>query len=91
MKTARCYDLYGMFYWNKYVANRERRDFLEACLPHYEKNLDIHEVVLGPLHPNTVRALKDVIIVLQTLGRKDEAEELSKKLPETKEVVKNTT
>lgn len=44
MKTARCYDLYGMFYWNKWMSNQDRRDWLYACLPYYEKQLEITEV-----------------------------------------------
>ncbi len=44
MKTARCYDLYGMFYWNKWMSNKDRGDWLDACLPYYEKQLEITEV-----------------------------------------------
>ena len=86
MKTARCYDLYGMFYWNKWTANKEKRELLEACLPYYEKQLEIVEVILGPYHPNTVRAREDVAIVLKTLGRTEESDALFKLQPVDREV-----
>lgn len=82
IQTARCYQLYGQLYWNRYARlDPQRRDWLESSLPLYGQELEIQEELLGPIHPITVRARQDNIIVLTSLGRKGEAEKLTEKQP----------
>ncbi|XP_064648188.1 TPR repeat-containing protein DDB_G0287407-like [Lineus longissimus] len=72
-KLARCYQLFAQLYWNTYVTFEPLEDYLLKALDLYKKELAIQEELLGSLHPTTVRAREDVIIVLETLNRNDEA------------------
>lgn len=71
-------------YWNN-TASRRRLDVpadaMDRCLDLYKKELEILEEVLGPIHPTSVRSREDVVIILQNLGRNEEANELQKKQP----------
>ena len=48
-------------------------EYLLKTLNLYKKELEIQEELLGSLHPTTVRAREDVIIVLESLNRNDQA------------------
>lgn len=50
----------------------------EAGLPHARRSLEIRRKTLGDAHPDTVASLNAVVTVLQSLGRTDEAETLSR-------------
>ena len=79
-KTARCVQLWGMMYWNR------GRSTYGQSLGWYQKELDILETIHGKLHPNTVRSREDVAIILQRLGRTEEAEVYLKQQPKDKQV-----
>ena len=32
LKTSRCYQLWGQMYWNRYVHDKSRTDWLQTCL-----------------------------------------------------------
>ena len=70
--TARTYQLFGQLYWNSWCYNK-RNDWLERCLELYIQELEILVEILGPKHVTTVRSREDVVIILQNLGRNDEA------------------
>ena len=72
LHTARAYQLFGQLYWNSWIYNK-RSDWLERCLELYEQELEILEEILGMQHVTTVRSREDVVIILQNLGRNDEA------------------
>ncbi|KAI0241165.1 hypothetical protein LSAT2_000364, partial [Lamellibrachia satsuma] len=85
LKTARCYQLWGQMYWNQYVEYHTRADFMVKCLEMYEQELNILELLLGPVHPTAVRSREDIVIILQTLERNDEADILLAKQPADKQ------
>ncbi|PVD30644.1 hypothetical protein C0Q70_09917 [Pomacea canaliculata] len=73
LNTGRCVQLFGQLYWNR--RNSDKNTVLiTECLKYYMLELDILQEVLGHAHPNTVRSRNDVIIILQNLGRDDEAQ-----------------
>ncbi|XP_077984627.1 uncharacterized protein LOC144439228 [Glandiceps talaboti] len=82
--TARCYQLYGQLYWNRWSQQMDSgwADYMTPCLDLYQKELKILETLLGPLHPTVIRSREDVIIILQTMGRNEEAENLQKEQAE---------
>ncbi|XP_064618016.1 nephrocystin-3-like [Liolophura sinensis] len=80
LQTARCYQLYGQLYWNTFACD-QNIDWMGKCLPLYENELEIIEELLGSSHPTTVRSREDVIIILQTMDRHDEANVLARQQP----------
>lgn len=80
LHTARSYQLFGQLYWNSWTGNH-RHDFLEKCLDLYMQELEILAEILGPQHVTTVRSREDVVIILQNLGRNDEANKYQAQQP----------
>ncbi|CAG2228476.1 unnamed protein product [Mytilus edulis] len=80
LNTARCAQLHGQMLWNNWTNNR-KPEFLENCLVLYQQEVEILCEVQGDLHPNTVRSREDVIIILQKLGRDEEAKKYQDQQP----------
>ncbi|XP_076089059.1 TPR repeat-containing protein DDB_G0287407-like isoform X1 [Mytilus galloprovincialis] len=80
LNTARCAQLHGQMLWNNWTNNR-KPEFLENCLVLYQQEVEILCEVQGDLHPNTVRSREDVIIILQNLGRDEEAKKYQDQQP----------
>lgn len=72
-------------HWNN-GCSPLNREMMTTCLEMYQHELAILEVLLGMTHPTVVRSREDVIIILQTLGRDPEANELLKQQPADREV-----
>ncbi|XP_070552688.1 nephrocystin-3-like [Ptychodera flava] len=87
--TARCYQLYGQLYWNRWSQQMDPQwsTYMEPCLDLYKKELKILETLLGPLHPTVVRSREDVIIILQTLGRDGDASKLQEEQPDDSKLI----
>ncbi|XP_070544501.1 nephrocystin-3-like [Ptychodera flava] len=85
--TARCYQSYGQLYWNRWAEEMDQgwETYLTDSVKLYKKELQILETLLGPLHPNVVRSRQDVIIVLETMGNQEEADELKRQQPQGSE------
>lgn len=81
LDTARCNQLFGQLYWNRWVYNEDRIDWLEKCLELYMQELEILTDFLGHHHVTTVRSREDVIIILQSLKREEEAEKYRAQQP----------
>ncbi|CAG2205124.1 unnamed protein product [Mytilus edulis] len=62
-------------------TNNRKPEFLENCLVLYQQEVEILCEVQGDLHPNTVRSREDVIIILQKLGRDEEAKKYQDQQP----------
>ena len=73
-------------YWNKWCKTYIN-EYLEKCYGPYLAENQILVEMLGPLHPTSVRSRQDCIIVLTSLKRLDEAEELKKLQPANNESV----
>ncbi|CAC5362199.1 unnamed protein product [Mytilus coruscus] len=80
LNTARCAQLHGQMLWNNWTTNH-KPEFLENCLVLYQQEVEILCEVQGDLHPNTVRSREDVIIILQRLGRDEEAKKYQDQQP----------
>ncbi|XP_063411273.1 TPR repeat-containing protein DDB_G0287407-like [Mytilus trossulus] len=80
LNTARCAQLHGQMLWNNWTTNR-KPEFLENCLVLYQQEVEILCEIQGDLHPNTVRSREDVIIILQSLGRDEEAKKYQNQQP----------
>ncbi|ESO87193.1 hypothetical protein LOTGIDRAFT_229331 [Lottia gigantea] len=72
LNTARSYQLYGQLFWNRWASNH-KNEYLQKCLGFYINEVEILEEILGAHHPNVVRSREDVIIILDSQGRKSEA------------------